>query len=133
MFYEKKLLLFNPYDGIPDVFKSRRIDTFEDRVVLYKLMKKVIYIATYKDLPSTEKKDIIDFLQTHPQYLLTTQNGRYYGWDSEKEIVIPILTMKMDAIDYETYVKKNGYISYYPDLKDKTYYMEEREIEADKL
>lgn len=126
-------MLFNPYDGIPDVFKNRRIDTFEDRVMLFKLTQKVIYVAPYQEISPTERKDIIDFLQTHPQYLLKTRSGYYYRWDSKKNIVIPIFTAKMDAMEYDDYANKNGYIPYYPDIKDTTYHMEEQKIENDKL
>lgn len=129
MFYEnnKRILLFNPYDGIPDVFKSRQIDTFEDRVMLLKLINKVIHVATYTDIGSAERKDVLNFLRGNPHYLIKTRNGHFYGWDSEKETAVAMRTLKMDPNEYEEYANKNGYIPYHPDIKDTTYYMEERE------
>ena len=125
---QKKILLFDPVKGIPELFKDLKIDTFEDRVLLYKILKRTGNSISYRQLLFDCNGDMLLFFQNHPKMFVSVAADSFYGWDSEKEKIVPLLGARMVDLEYEEYAEKSHYGTYIPQTKiEKTLnYMEEK-------
>lgn len=96
---KKKILVFNAQSGVPDIIKCHSYQSYQDRVYLAKMIETVPCVISYKRfLYGGLSIGIEDYLRTHPEILIKTLPGRYYGWDSNKgKIIIMYITKCTEA------------------------------------